>query len=80
MAFGQETVEGKFLAIQHRLNPLHVYCRLLDRGLGRRISASLGKTYEALIFIWLSWVIKTVVHLLSALNRGYRVRQELKRR
>jgi len=80
MAFGQETVEGKFLAIQHRLNPLHVYCRLLDRGFGRRMSASLGKTYEALIFIWLSWIIKTVVHLFSALNRGCRVRQELKRR
>jgi len=80
MAFGQETLGGKFLAIQHRLNPLHVYCRLLDRGLGRRISTSLGKSYETLIFIWLSWVIKTVICVLFAMNRDYRIRQGLKRR
>ena len=80
MAFGQETVGGKFLAIQHRLNPLHVYCRLLDRGFGRRVSTSLGKSYEALIFIWLSWIIKTVMYLFFAMNRDYKIRQKLKRR
>ena len=80
MAFGQETMGGKFLAIQHRLNPLHVYCRLLDRGFGRRISTSLGKSYEALIFIWLSWIIKTVMYLFFAMNRDYKIRQKLKRR
>ena len=80
MAFGQEIVGGKLLAIQHRMNPLHVYCRLLERGFGRRISTSLGKSYEALIFIWLSWIIKTVMYLFFAMNRDYKIRQKLKRR
>jgi hypothetical protein len=80
MAFEQESLGERFLAIQHRLNPLHVYCRLLERGLGRRISTSIGKSYEALVFIWLSWIIKTVICILFAMNRGHRIRREFKRR
>ena len=52
----------RFLSIQHRLNPLHVYCRLLDRGLGMGLSTSICKSYEIAIYVWISWIIKAMVH------------------
>lgn len=36
--------------IQHRVNPLHVYCRLLDLGVGRFISRRICVFYEKLLF------------------------------
>ena len=32
--------------IQHRANPLHVYCRLMDLGLGRWLSRRVCTFYE----------------------------------
>jgi hypothetical protein len=52
----------------------------LDRGLSRRISISIGKSYETLIFVWLSWIIKTVIYLFFAISRDCRIREELRRR
>jgi hypothetical protein len=52
----------------------------LDRGLSRRLSTSIGKSYETLVFIWLSWIIKTVIYLFFAMNRDCRVTGELRRR
>jgi len=43
------------LTIQHRFNPLHVYCRLVDTGLNKRLSMCICKHYEMLIYSWLSW-------------------------
>jgi hypothetical protein len=43
-------MENLMLAVQHRLNPLHVYCRLRDLGLERRLSLSWSRSYETLIF------------------------------
>jgi hypothetical protein len=80
MNFGEERVIEKFLTIQHRLNPLHVYCRFLDRGLSRRLSFSLCKSYEVLIFIWISFLIKAVVYFYSIMNRNFKIQEELKRR
>ena len=37
------------LNIQHRFNPLHVYCRLVERGLNKRFSLSICRYYEILI-------------------------------
>ena len=36
--------------LQHRTNPLHVYCRLMDLGLGRFLSRRLCVFYERLFF------------------------------
>ncbi len=35
---------------QHRANPLHVYCRLVDLGLGRFISRRICVFYEKIVF------------------------------
>jgi len=58
----RETLVARLLSIQHRLNPLHVYCRLLDRGISKKLAMSAGKAYELLLFIWLSFLIKTLIH------------------
>lgn len=36
--------------IEHYLNPLHVYCRLMDIGIPRSIAVVLCKAYERLLF------------------------------
>jgi len=58
----RETWVARLLSIQHRLNPLHVYCRLLDRGISKKLAMSAGKAYELLLFISLSFLIKTLIH------------------
>jgi hypothetical protein len=58
----RETLVARLLSIQHRLNPLHVYCRLLDRGASKNLALSVGKAYELLVFISLSFLIKILIH------------------
>jgi len=69
----------RFLSIQHRLNPLHIYCRLLDRGLGAGLSASICKCYEIAIYVWISWTIKTMVHFSCVMNSPLSVQREIRR-
>ena len=71
---------GRFSAIQHRLNPLHVYCRCLDKGLGKRLSVNICKFYEILIFVWVTRILKLVGRLLRIANKGCSAREEIKRR
>jgi hypothetical protein len=79
---GEELVVGmgKILAIQHRLNPLHLYCRFLDRGLSKRLSFSLCRSYEVLIFIWVSFFIKTTIYFYSIIDRNFSVLEELRKK
>jgi hypothetical protein len=70
----------KLLVLQHRLNPLHVYCRFLDRGLNKRLSALLCRSYEILIFTRASWIARTVVHLFHYFDGGRGVREVVKGR
>jgi len=55
---GQKIVEIIFkrliLETQHRLNPLHVYCRLVERRVNKKISKVLCWHYEILIYKWLN--------------------------
>lgn len=46
--------------LQHIANPLHIYCRLMDWGLGRRISRRLGVFYEKSLFLFVSKDINTL--------------------
>ena len=41
------------LNIQHRLNPLHVHCRMVEKGLGKDFSAWFCKWYGILVYSWL---------------------------
>ena len=54
---------NKILNIQHRMNPLHVYCRLVERGLNTRISVLMCKWYEILIYNWLGWLTTFAVQV-----------------
>jgi hypothetical protein len=41
------------LALQHCLNPLHLYCRLVDKGLNKKLSMSICKWYQIIVYSWL---------------------------
>jgi hypothetical protein len=61
-------LQSLMLAIQHRLNPLHVYCRLADTGLDKKLSMSICKYYEVLIYTWVSWFTVFVVKVNKVLE------------
>jgi hypothetical protein len=69
----------RFLAIQHRLNPLHIYCRLLDCGLRKGLSASICKSYEIAIYVWITLIIKTMVHFSCVMNSSVSVQREMRK-
>jgi hypothetical protein len=50
---GVGTVVTFMLSVQHTMNPLHIYCRLMDLGLGKRISLLVIKCYEHFLYQWL---------------------------
>jgi len=60
---GEYTLVDKILNIQHHLNPLHVYCRLVEKGWSKRVSISICKYYETLIYSWLAWFIAITVQI-----------------
>jgi hypothetical protein len=39
-------------ALRHHLNPLHVFCRLRDLGLGKRIALCCVRIYERYLYFW----------------------------
>ena len=51
------------LNIQHRFNPLHVHCRLVERGLNKRSSLSICGYYEIFIYNWLARVTRVGVQI-----------------
>jgi hypothetical protein len=58
------------LNIQHRLNPLHVYCRLIEWGFGKRLSLSICKYYQIIIYSWLVWLTRVGVQTCRLLKPG----------
>ena len=60
---GEDTLVDKILNIQHHLNPLHVYCRLVEKGWSKRVSISICKYYEVLIYSWLAWFSMVAVKI-----------------
>jgi len=40
-------------SLRHLLNPLHVYCRLVDTGLARPRALRLSRAYERFLFRYL---------------------------
>lgn len=53
----------KLLFIQHRFNPLHVHCRLVEKGLSKRWSLSICKCYEILFYSWIVWFSVLGIHV-----------------
>jgi hypothetical protein len=59
---------SRLLRIQHRFNPLHVYCRLVERGLGVKGARSISMFYELVIWSWLSLLTVAAVRLLRRIK------------
>ena len=57
------------LDIQHRFNPLHVYCRLVEKGLNKRSSLSICGYYEILIYSWLGGLTRVGVQICRLTQR-----------
>ena len=56
-------MEKIMFSIQHRLNPLHLYCRLMDRGMGKRFSLRFCWYYHLLVYAWLSRITVISIYL-----------------
>ncbi len=73
---GLHALAIKTLSIQDRLNPLHVYCRLVERRLNKRVSISICRCYQILFYSWFCLLTELTVkfctlwdaHELSGLN------------
>lgn len=70
----------KMLAVQHRLNPLHLYCRFVDRGYNKTVCAFICKAYEKLFFSWMSPFIKTLIYLYCLKSRSFRIQDFLRKK
>jgi hypothetical protein len=70
----------KMLAVQHHLNPLHLYCRFVDRGYNKTLSAFICKAYELLVFSWMSRFIKTLIYFYCLKSRSFRIQDFLRKR
>lgn len=47
----RNTYNSNFLdQVRHRLNPLHVYCRLISLGFSSRIAKGICRTYETCLY------------------------------
>lgn len=69
----------KLFAVQHSLNPLHVYCRLLDWGISRRISTWICRTYEILFFSALNFSLKVLIHSCLVLDKTWVARDRFRK-
>lgn len=47
-------MEDLILNIQHRMNPLHVHCRLEEKGVAKPLSLTICGFYERFVFSWLN--------------------------
>lgn len=52
------SVIPRILAMQHRMNPLHVYCRFVERGYRRDASVFYCRVYEITVFSWMSRILR----------------------
>ena len=67
---GLHTLATRILNIQDRLNPLHIHCRLVERGLNKGHSISICRCYGVLIYSWFSCAIGLAVKVCT-LWAGY---------
>ena len=58
---GLHDLATKFLNVQDRLNPLHIHCRLVERGLNKGLSISICKCYQVVFYSWFCLFIELAV-------------------
>jgi hypothetical protein len=64
-----DTLLNKLLNIQHRFNPLHVHCRLVENGITNGLSVSICKWYEILVYRWLAWFTIIAVRICKQVSK-----------
>ncbi|MFO7460085.1 MAG: hypothetical protein R6X07_05620 [Desulfatiglandales bacterium] len=69
----------KLLNIQHRFNPLHLYCRFVQKGLTRETSMMICRAYEVLVFFWMSYLIKVLIRGYCCINPSCSVREQMRK-
>ncbi len=57
------------LTIQHRFNPLHVYCRLVETGFNKSFCLPICKWYGTLIYTWVAWFSVIAVNASKVWNK-----------
>ena len=69
----------RLLSAQHFLHPLHVYCRLLDLGINRKLAMFICRTYRILFFVSFNLSIKTLIHSCLLIDRSRTIQDELRK-
>lgn len=47
-------------ALYHVLNPLHVFCRLIDKGLNLKAAMAVTRIYESTIFRTIDFTLRKI--------------------
>ena len=58
---GLDALATKTLNVQDRLNPLHIHCRLVERGVNKRLSILICRCYQILFYSWFCLFIELAV-------------------
>ncbi len=53
-------------ALQHRMNPLHLYCRCMERGYRHGVSFFYCRVYEVTVFFFVRRVLRGILRLSNA--------------
>lgn len=62
----------RIFEIQHRMNPLHLYCRCMERGYGRGSSLFYCRIYEVTVFSWMRRILRGALLIAFTCGGGYR--------
>ena len=66
---GLHSLHTGILKFQHSLNPLHIYCRLVECRLNKKVVLPVCALYEILLYAWIS---RLSVRLDTSLERALR--------
>ena len=58
--------------IQHRMNPLHLYCRCMERGYRRGSSLFYCRVYEVTVFSWMRRILRGALLIAHTCDGGGR--------
>ena len=46
-------------------------------GIGKRFTTSACKSYEILVFVWVTWIIKVAIHFICVMNADKDIQKEI---
>jgi triphosphoribosyl-dephospho-CoA synthetase len=54
---------GAMIELEHKVNPLTIYCRLVNRNINRKTSMRVSRFYELVVYRWLIVLIAVSISL-----------------